>query len=200
MNAIVLSRAERLATIRPVTETIGAILDVDIDSTETETIARQLLATANAVLKAVEEQRVEEKAPLLKATKDLDAEYKTAVAPLSRVEGVLRARLEGWLLLLDQRRAAALREAQAASQALAHVEANAAIVRLGEAAPAKVEKQTDRYTWAVDVLDEAAIPREYMSPDPKKIQAEVRRADAHGIEPRIAGVRFRREIITTVRR
>ena len=199
-SALTLPRAQRLASIRPVTEAIGAILDVDIDSTETETMAREILATANAVLKAVEDQRVEEKAPLLAATKELDAEYKAAVEPLKRVEGTLRARLEGWLLLLEERRKAALREAQAASLALAHVEANAAIVKVAEAAPAIVAKQFDRYTWAVQHVDESRIPREYMSADARKIQAEIKRADAHGIEPVIEGVTFRREIATTVRR
>jgi hypothetical protein len=194
------NRAQRLASIRPVTESIGAILDVDIDSTEAETTVRELLATANAVLKAVEDQRVEEKAPLLASTKALDAEYKAAVEPLKRVEGVLRARLEGRLLLLEEQRKAALREAQAASLALQHVEANAAIVKVADAAPAIVTKQYDRYTWAVQHVDESRIPREYMSADARKIQAEIKRADAHGIEPVIEGVTFRREIATTVRR
>jgi seryl-tRNA synthetase len=200
VSALTLPRAQRLASIRPVTEAIGAILDVDIDSTETETMAREILAQANAVLKAVEDQRVEETAPLLAATKELDAEYKAAVEPLKRVEATLRARLEGWLLLLEERRKAALREAQAASLALAHVEANAAIVKVSEAAPAVVAKQFDRYTWAVQHVDESRIPRQYMSADARKIQAEIKRADAHGIEPVIEGVTFRREIATTVRR
>ena len=93
-----------------------------------------------------------------------------------------------------------VRPDQPENLALAHVEANAAIVKVAEAAPAIVAKQFDRYTWAVQHVDESRIPREYMSADARKIQAEIKRADAHGIEPVIEGVTFRREIATTVRR
>lgn len=135
--------------------------------------------------------------PLKRVSKEIDEAFRPAIRSLEAAETAIKTALGRYALAAEARRAEALREAAALARAGDHAEASAAI----EAASADVVDLAGvsvREEWTGEVVDAAALPREYMRPDTAKLEATTK---ALGADPGIPGWRaFQVEKVRTSRR
>jgi hypothetical protein len=146
----------------------------------------------SSVLKMVEDRRKDLVKPLDDAKKEKQAEAKGISDPLEKAKADLFAKVSKWQT--EQRmiaEAAARKEREEAEARLAatmaddeatiedverveaHVELAAKVVKLSKSlAPMKT-----RETWKFEIIDEKAVPREYLMVDTVKLGQAVRRAE-----------------------
>lgn len=135
--------------------------------------AGALLVATKAKSKALEAERTKVTKPLLDAKKAIDGWFKPAKAALAAVEQALKTGLAGYVTAQEQARIDALQLGN-------H---DAALAVAPAVMPAGVSTRT---TWKYEILDPAAIPREYLAIDSAKIQAHV---TAHKSQTSIPGIR-----------
>jgi len=124
-------------------------------------------------------------APLKKVAADIDATFRPGLRALKQAEALLKSKIGAWDVAQAQARAALL----TASVEAARNGNAAAAEQTYEQAAAFVPATTgasSKIVWTGEVLDAAAIPREYLMPDVTKLEKVTA---AHGADPGIPGWR-----------
>jgi hypothetical protein len=161
------------------------------------------IATATDVLRqiktlerALEDERKALVEPLKKESSAIDARYREPRRALERIEGMLKTRIAEVHAAADRARTAALEAASVAARAGDHAAATEAIMQAAAPAP-ETPGVTVRYKWAPMLVDQYAVPRDYLSVDVTKVLATVP-ADGSS-PPKIPGIEWQREPIVTAR-
>lgn len=179
-----------------------------VDSDESAQVATEMATQISAILKEME---VERKKVILepdKFVRGINSFFRTFKTPLQSISGALKKKLGDYAYRqeLERRKAEkAAQEEQARKQAELDKAAKKhnidpvkmpTMVAPKKKAPVRSESGSSavRYKWTFEVQDETKIPRKYLSPDPKKIQAAV---DA-GIR-KIEGVEILEKPIVSIR-
>jgi hypothetical protein len=162
---------------------------------DTDLVAKTVLAAITKGIKAADARRVELKAPALAECKAVDAAFADAVAPYKTAKDIIARKTGAYFAEKKAREEAARRAAERAEREAAEKrrreeEIAAAFDVVLEPAPAaeppvaieKVETITrtesgtvgmaEHRTW--EVVDEAAIPREYFVLDEARVGKEIR--------------------------
>lgn len=153
--------------------------------------AAKVLQKVKARMKALEAQRVLITKPLndgLRAVNDL---FRQPREKFEDIEKVLKDAISDYLRRKQQKNDQAL---QAAAVAPTIPQAQLA---LSELRPVEAPKGiSTREVWKAEVVDPDAVPREFCSPDPKKIKAYLEGLRG---EPSMPGVKFTKDSIVTAR-
>jgi hypothetical protein len=158
--------------------------------------ATDVLRQVKALEKALEAERKALVEPMKREASDIDARYREPRRALERIEGLLKARIAEVHAAAERARTAALTAASDAARAGDHEAATAAIMEAAAPAP-ETPGVTVRYRWTPMLVDQFAVPREYLSVDPEKLRAVI---PTDGTDPRaIPGVEWVREPIVSAR-
>lgn len=153
----------------------------------------EVLGEVKAKAKALEAREKEITRPMREALDSVRALFKPARVALSTIEAEIKSRIAAFVAREDERNREAARlaaDAIAAGDAEAAGEALAAVHSAGNLADQGVSL---RGRWAFEVTDEAAVPRELCSPDPRLIKALISDLGDEAGAFEIPGVRVYRE-------
>lgn len=179
------TRAEAVAA-RGILEELRAL---HVESAEEIVVAGELLRDVKGEYKRLDERLKTVTRPLndaLKAARDL---FRPALVALEEAEVMLKSKIgQAQLSLAESNRRAqeATQAALAGGDVRAAAEASARIATLE--APSGLSY---REAWTYRIVDESKLPREFLSPDPKKIAAHVK---VHGDKSPIPGVEIVRDV------
>lgn len=120
--------------------------------------------------------------PLKAVTSDIDATFRPVTKLLKEAIDVLKTKIGAWDVEQAYERERLLRET---SEALKRGEADQALLAYAEAGEIQ-QAGGSKIVWTGEVVDPAAIPREYLCPDVAKLEALTRAA---GADPGIPGWR-----------
>ena len=180
-----------------------ATISQEIDELDGWTIAHEddndfaasMLRDVKARHKALETKRKAITVPINRALKEINSLFRPPRERLEDAEKILKGKIAGYLEAVEAKNAAAL-EAAAAAETLDEATNAIALVTDAEA-PKGVSV---RYVYRPIVVDEGALDRRFLSPDPAKIKAWAKEhADADGKPLAIDGVKFERDAIVTSR-
>lgn len=132
--------------------------------------------------RALEEKRTSITKPLNAAKRAVDDLFNPATKPLARAELLLKAEIGRFELAQRAAQAAAM---EAVATGAAPPSALVAAIPSGHVAGVSI-----RESWAWEVVDIEAVPRQCMSVDPGKVKAVIDYANKAGHEPAIPGIRF----------
>ena len=163
------------------------------------------LATADRALNAIAKQRDEWDAerksfvgPLKDVAKRIDQAFKTILDPLDLAERELKAKIGAHALAERKDRERLLAEAAKAAREGDDAAAEALVVAAVPPPPPDDAKASARIEWTGQVVDAAAIPRQYLVPDVAALEALTRAA---GRDPQIPGWQaYERAVVRTSRR
>jgi hypothetical protein len=171
-------------------ETLALARTMVVSSTEAYTMATEILQDVKRKYNALDARKKEITGPLQNALRSATALFQAPLQNLASVEAHIKGELARYTLAQEEARRAAMAKA-------AEEYAQGQTPLLGdvpEAAP-QVKGVTVREVTKWEVTDADAVPRQFCSPDPKKIQAHL---DAGGLEA-IKGVRFYKDAQVAVR-
>jgi hypothetical protein len=176
-------------------------------ATDYESAAAEL-ARVKGHWNAVEQDRVDLKAPLLEGGRRVDGFFAPALSFLAKAEAIIKAKLSAWDDLqetlrkkeqekadaeatkqrarLEQRADKAAASGKAEKAELLHQEATMIVPTVIAADTRKVSGLTQRQAWDFDIVNPKAVPREYCTPDVAMIRRQV---NATGGDTKIPGVR-----------
>ena len=192
-----------LERVRATAEQIGAIVAVEpFDSPERERTAAQLLRAIATIRTEAETARETEKAPHLRAGRDVDDAFREPRANLDRVANLIKARLAEAATARERERTAAMARVSEAVAAGDHVGANDALATAADPvfAPVQGPGISERFTWEPVSFELGAMPREFLTVDMGKVRAEIAEANRLGRPPAIPGVTFERKATIVARR
>lgn len=158
----------------------------------------ETLRDAKESWRILEDKRKEIVKPLNDEVKMVNSAFKPALFALEQVEHLLKKRIADYI---QEREAATRAVLAAAAAAKTSEEATAALAEVS--APVTVPAgMSMRMAWKACIVNEDRVPREFCSPDPRKIDAWLRSMTAEGNDPSgmISGVEFRQEPVMSVRR
>jgi hypothetical protein len=124
--------------------------------------------------------------PLKAVAKDIDKTFKPLLDGLKAAEQILKDKIGEYHVAGELARAALLKDASKAIQSGNQGAAEAALAQADKFVPSVVEGVTATTYWTGEVIDAAAIPREYLMPDVAKLEAMTK---ATGEDPKIPGWR-----------
>lgn len=193
---------EILARVKATAIEVSKIVEIlPLDTDERRAQAGQLLRALETLKAEAEAERKRIKAPHLKASREVDDAFRPARLEIERVAKAIRDRLSEAARLQEEKRLAALAEVKAAAEANDLDAAQTALVSMDIASldlmPAGV---STRFTWVIDSWDVDQVPKEYLTIDRGAVEREIRDANREGREPVIAGVVFRKDARTIVRK
>ncbi len=169
---------------------------VDVGTAEAATV---LIRVVKDEAKALEEMRTSAGKPLLEAKRTLDGWFKPNLETCARIEKVLKAKLGAWQIEERRRADAALLAAAQAHVAGDAATANQALVVVNTAHTDAPAGTTVREVWQAQIVDAAAVPRDWCVPDEKRIAAYARGCPAGQAPLPIAGVVFQKVPAVAVR-
>jgi hypothetical protein len=142
----------------------------------------------------LEEERTKITKPLLESKKQVDTLFKNADRPWEDCEKLTRSKIQTFdQAVLDRRlqAEAEAREAATPSEAL----------RALQSAPEKVEVEGvgGGEEWEALVIDEAAIPREWLTIDWSKVKIHCREHKRSSVIPSVPGFEFKRKATVRAR-
>jgi hypothetical protein len=176
---------------------IGSIVEVHkLETPEDEATAGELLRVIATLSGELETARKKEKAPHLEAGKKVDAAFRDAGADLTRVDGMLRSRLQEAIQDREAKRLANLRTAALEAQAGNQTAANAALATIPQ--DVTVSGIAERWTWEPVSVRLCDVPEMFLMLDLTKVRAYVK--DCDGAEPKISGITFERKANLSVRK
>lgn len=151
--------------------------------------ASDLLKLAKERWKFYEDRRTAVTGPLNAALREVNSWFKPVQEPYKQIEMILKSKIAQYTLAEKARAEQAMQQAAVAIQA---GNAAAAAQHVAAMGPAPVAQGISvKEYWDFEVVDENAVPREFLSVDPRKIQAAIWYADTPHTPPRpIPGVRF----------
>jgi hypothetical protein len=150
--------------------------------------ASRVLRALHAVKKDGDAARKAEKAPHLKAGRDVDARYQPAIKELDRVIKLIKAAIAD--------RALALEEARTRALVAPPAEANALLATLPQT---ELSGVSERWSWEVESAVLSEVPDRFLQLDAKEVAAEIKQATKEARQPRIPGIRFRRKVTVVAR-
>lgn len=157
---------------------------------EQEQVA-SMLRDVKARYKEIENRRTEITQPLNQALRAINNLFRPPRERFQELEKSLKQKIATYL---ETKQAANVAALTAASQASTSTQAQQA---LSVVAPIEAPRGVNvRYVWRFELSDEAAVPREFCSPDARKIQEYLSTLQG---EPAIPGIVFHREPIVTSR-
>jgi hypothetical protein len=171
------------------TDALETLRGFEIPDDEEQEFAAKLLREVKEQWKTIEAQRKKITTPLNEALKQTNALFKPVLTALEEGESLLKSKITAYLEQKARANTAAL---QAASVAPTPAAATAALSTVAPVAPPT--GVSVRHVWKFEVTDPDLVPREYCSPDGKKIGA---------VDPtttQIPGVRFFQEPVVSSRR
>lgn len=125
--------------------------------------------------------------PLNRVVKDINATFKPVLDSLKKLETGLKVKIGQYHATAERERVRLLEEAgRAASSSTDFNTAESLIARAELLDVPKVDGLGVRMIWTGEVVDAKAIPREYLTPDIKKLLAVT---EAGGADPQISGWR-----------
>ena len=147
---------------------------------------------ARAVFRNLEEKRKTITTPLLAAKNATDALFKPTLDAVARIKRHYEQAIATYDREREEARAAVL--AQSAAEIAVGIVPTEPIPE-----PVHVEKTNVRHVWEPEIIDAELVPREFCSPDLKKIRDAIWYADTHKAPRDIPGVRFVQKSIVVVR-
>lgn len=151
--------------------------------------AAQLLREIKENHKSLDQQRKKILDPMKEATKQTNELFKPAMETLEQEERILKEKIAAYMLSKEAANAVVY---QMAAAAATPEQAQQAIAAYAPVAPPT--GVSVRYVWRFEVTDPDLVPREYCSPDAKKIGV---------VDPtatQVPGVRFFQEPVVSSRR
>jgi hypothetical protein len=159
----------------------------------TEARAAEFRARIKGRLKDIEGKRTQYTGPLNEVIRSINADFKRVSDPLNKAVEIVDGGIKEFRMAEDFREKEELRKrAEAEASAAIHdvqrtmtpktvataQEKGDAYLAANAEAPKSVATQTGSMTgrrpWKHEILDEDAVPREFCSPDPKKLTAAVK--------------------------
>jgi hypothetical protein len=180
--------------------TVAALRELDtftVANDEDSAFAADLIREVKAKHKELDDRRKEVTGPLNTTVKTINGWFKPALDALENAEKKLKAKVA---LYMTEREKAAREALALAAAAQTAQEATAALAAAPTPA-AMPQGVSMRMIWKFRIVDESAVPARFCSPDPNKIDAEMRgsvRDD--GAPTPIPGVEFFQEASMTVRK
>ncbi len=135
---------------------------------------------------ALDEKRKSWVEPLKRVAADIDAEFRPVLKALKEAEERIKDRLGGRAVDVAEKKSGLLREAAALSAKGDEKGAKLKLAAAHATAVPVVEGVGVSAYWTGEVLDPALLPREYLMPDLKKLEAVT---EATAGDPKIAGWR-----------
>jgi hypothetical protein len=119
--------------------------------------------------------------PLNKVVRDINATFKPLLSSLKDAEQILKSKIGDYVLAQykEQERLLASVKAEDSTENVVKI-----LERVAETVPTKVETLGTRFEWAGQVVDASILPREYLMPDIKKLEAITKATDG---DPKIPG-------------
>ncbi len=154
--------------------------------------AARMARQAREILKAKDEERKTITTPLLEAKRATDAYFKPTLETIERIKRHYEQAIATYDRQREQARAAVL--VQSAAEISVGIVPTEPIPE-----PVHVEKTSVRHGWEPEIVDPDLVPREFCSPDLKKIRDAIWYADTHRPPQDIPGVRFVPKSIVVVR-
>lgn len=161
-----------------------------IDTTEDNELAGELLKDVKRRHKELEGKRTEITVPMNAAIKAVNSLFRAPREALEQGERILKVKISEWLARVEQANHAHVALAAAADSPEEASEQLAAVI---DTAPPK--GVAVRHVWRATVTSAAAVPRAFLVPDVKAIEAWAKGQGA----PAVAGVTFTKEAIVSAR-
>lgn len=172
---------------------LATVRELEINCQEDFDFASRLVQLAKVNLKRIDARRTAITKPLLQSKRAVDELFAPALGALNEIERILKGKLGAYSIATTQASAAAM-----ASTALVYAAGGTPTEVIPE--PAAARGISVKTSWSFEVVDPEAVPREYCSPDPDKIEAGIWYADTPHTPPRpIPGLRFFLKADVTVR-
>ena len=146
--------------------------------------------------KVVEDKRTSLVKPLNDVVKSINGMFKPVLDSWDRTMDVVKRAMQDYQVREADVQRKALEAAAALAQQGQTGQEFTALVTQGSAMPTKAQGISTRAVWRWRVVDAAAVPREYLSIDPAKVDAVVK-AQQDGVK--IPGIEVYREEIMAVR-
>lgn len=146
--------------------------------------------------KVVEDKRTSLVKPLNDVVKSINGMFKPVLDSWDTTMAIVKRAMQDYQAREAETQRKALEAAAALAQQGQTGEEFTALVTQGSAVPAKAQGISTRVMWRWRVVDVAAVPREYLSIDPAKVDAVVK-AQQDGAK--IPGIEVYREEIMAVR-
>jgi hypothetical protein len=146
--------------------------------------------------KVVEDKRTSLVKPLNDVVKSINAMFKPVLDSWDTTMATVKRAMQDYQVREAEAQRKALEAAAALAQQGQTGQEFTALVAQGSAMPAKAQGISTRVMWRWRVVDAAAVPREYLSIDPAKVDAVVK-AQQDGAK--IPGIEVYREEIMAVR-
>lgn len=171
-------------------ERVTAFVVVDDPSAA---VARDMAKKAREVYRQIEEKRKTITTPLLAAKNATDALFRPTLEAVARIKRHYEQAIATYDLERERSRAAVL--VQSAAELAVGVVPTEPIPE-----PVCVEQTSVRHVWEPEIVDEDMVPREFCSPDLRKIKEAIWYANTPHKPPHdIPGVRFTLKSIVVVR-
>lgn len=169
---------------------VQGIQQLQVTNDDEEAFAAQLLKEIKVQWHALEEQRTAITGPLNKAQRAVNDLFRPASRALENEEAYLKMKIAEYLRAKESANTAALQLAATAQTPEAAQQVIQTVTPVAPPAGVSVRK-----VWKFEVTDASQVPREFCSPDQKKIEAAF-----HVGITEIPGIRFYQESIVTARR
>jgi len=163
---------------------------VQVNSEEEYQTAAEVLLQVKEKIKAIEEVRKSFVGPLNATVKTINAFFKEPRTQFEMAEAHLKRAMGAYKAKLEAARQKTLQEAAVQAQAGDAVGFTALMVRAAAQPVAEAPGTHSVVRWKFEVTDEAAVPREFLMVDERKIRAHVTKLKG---EARIPGVRVYEE-------
>ena len=174
----------------------AAVPTLTITTSEEYLQAGQGLVELKGRWKVVEEKRTSLVKPLNDVVKSINAMFKPVLDQWDVTMDVVKRAMHDYQVREAEAQRKALEAAAALAQQGQTGQEFTALVTQGSAMPVKAQGISTRVMWRWRVVDATAVPREYLSIDPAKVDAVVK-AQQDGAK--IPGIEVYREEIMAVR-
>lgn len=180
MSDLKLYQAEIAPEQVQVDEALARLRSFEITDEAALDWAADLLRNAKTRAKELDERRKEITGPILLAKAGIDGLFKPLISRYEQAEGILKGKIADWTNRVEAQRRAVM---VASAEEFAAGGTPTALIP----EPARAEGISVRKVWDFEITDGTLVPRDYCSPDAKKIRAQV---PSEGQPPEIPGVRF----------
>jgi hypothetical protein len=170
-------------------QSVARMRELPVTNDLEEAFAAQLLREVKDHWAEVEAKRKKITVPMNEALRETNKTFRPALDALKEEEDILKGKIAGYVQVKEQANTAALQAASVASTPAAAQQALSLVAPVAPPAGVSV-----RYVWKFAVEDESLVPREFCSPDAKKIGA------VDPTQTSIPGVRFFQESVVSSRR
>ena len=191
------AEAELVAEATKVAKAVVMLQAFEIKTSEDMELAGERVKIVKEWWNTIENRRTEMTQPINAGLRSINAFFKPLLDPLKNAEMTLKSKIAAYTLAV---RAEQERAMQAAATAAAAGNTAAAAQHVAALAPqAPVQGVSVREVWDWEVVDEAAVPRQYLSIDPAKVKAVIETNPIYGLVPNIPGLRIFKKGSVTVR-